>query len=731
MAGFTRWILRHKLIVAVFWLLVTVVGIATVSRATGALSQTFALPGEESYQADQSILKTYGFDSSNAPIVPAVTLPQGTTIDSPGVVQQLDGAFAKVSAALPGARILSFPSTGDRGFVSKDGRTTFALIYPSGHGAGFNPQGAALTATQTALQNVSIAGSPMHVTGIDALASGSGSSGGPSLFVETLIGALGALVILAFVFGSFLALVPLFMAVAAIMATFLLVWGVTTFADVNFIVEFLVGLIGLGVAIDYSLLVVVRWREERASGHDNETAVQRAMETAGSAVIHSGTTVCVGLLALVVLPVPFLRSVGYGGALIPLVSIVVAITLLPVVLATIGPWLDWPRRQRETHRSRAWSAWARLVIRRRWVAAAAALVVLAALLIPAVSLNINNTSPDALASAGDAHSGLRALEQSGIGQGVLTPIQVLAPSSDAGPLTARLAQISGVRGAIAPSGPAWQRGGTSLVTVLASADPNSSAGRGVLSRVKQAAHQGPERAQVTGMAAGNADFVSAIYGNFPLMLGLIALVTFVLLARAFRSILLPLKAVVLNLLSVGASFGILVLVWQQGYGSKLIWGISATGSITAWVPLMVFAFLFGLSMDYEVFILARMREQYDATGSTDQAIIEGIGRTGKLVTSAALILFLAFVSLGSSPGTDIKVFATGLGAGILLDATVVRALLVPALVSLMGHWNWWLPEWPARLLRVKPSLPSAEPHLHDLEREGLVPERATAGVADD
>ena len=496
----------------------------------------------------------------------------------------------------------------------------------------------------------------------------------------------------------------------------------------NFIVEFLVGLIGLGVAIDYSLLVVVRWREERASGHDNETAVQRAMVTAGSAVIHSGTTVCVGLLALVVLPVPFLRSVGYGGALIPLVSIAVAITLLPVVLATIGPWLDWPRRQRETHRSRAWSAWARLVIRRRWVAAAAALVVLVALVIPALSLNINDTSADALASSGDAHTGLRALEQSGIGVGVLTPMQVLVPANRAPALTAQLAQVNGVRGAVAPQDSVWRRAGTAIVTVLASADANSSAGHSVLNRVRQVAHQGPERGQVTGLAAGNADFVSAIYGNFPLMLGLIALVTFVLLARAFRSLLLPLKAVLLNLLSVGAAFGVMVLVWQQGHGSNLIWGISATGSITAWVPLMVFAFLFGLSMDYEVFILARMREQYDATGSTDQAIIEGIGRTGKLVTSAALILFLAFVSLGSAPDTDIKVFATGLGAGILLDATVVRALLVPALVSLLGRWNWWLPTIPARLLGVKPSLPSVEPHLHDLEREGLVPERAAVGA---
>jgi putative drug exporter of the RND superfamily len=189
------------------------------------------------------------------------------------------------------------------------------------------------------------------------------------------------------------------------------------------------------------------------------------------------------------------------------------------------------------------------------------------------------------------------------------------------------------------------------------------------------------------------------------MIGLIALITFVLLARAFRSLLLPLKAVILNVISVGAAWGVLELVWQEGHGSQQIWGISATGSITAWIPLMVFAFLFGLSMDYEVFILARMREEYDATGATDTAVVRGIGRTGRLVTSAALILFLAFVSLASGPETEVKVLATGLAAGILLDATIIRALLVPAIVSLFGRWNWWLPPLPARWLRVEPSLP--------------------------
>jgi RND superfamily putative drug exporter len=207
---------------------------------------------------------------------------------------------------------------------------------------------------------------------------------------------------------------------------------------------------------------------------------------------------------------------------------------------------------------------------------------------------------------------------------------------------------------------------------------------------------------VAGSGPSVLDYINAVYKNFPYSLAVIALVTFLLLVRTFRSIVLPIKAVLLNILSVGATFGATVLFWQDGHGSKQLFGIAPTGAVTFWLPVLIFAFLFGLSMDYEVFILARMREEYDRTGNTDHAVVEGLGRTGRLVTGAATILFLSFVALAASPGTDIKVFATALGIGILLDATIVRALLVPALVSLFGKWNWWLPDRVAKVLRIKP-----------------------------
>jgi RND superfamily putative drug exporter len=332
--------------------------------------------------------------------------------------------------------------------------------------------------------------------------------------------------------------------------------------------------------------------------------------------------------------------------------------------------------------------------------------VLGALVLAATSLQPGTASLDTLAKSGSPHTGLVALEGSRIGAGALEPIEVLSPAADGSRVAAALSDVPGVHGAFTV--PSWRRGSVALVDVLPVADPSSSAGRATLTAVRDAAHAISPGVRVGGIGAQNADFISAIYGSFPVMIALIALLTFLLLARAFRSLVLPLKAVALNVISVAAAWGVITLVWQEGHGSSLLWGIAATHSVDSWIPLMVFAFLFGLSMDYEVFILSRVREEYDRTGSTNTAVVTGIGRTGRLVTSAALILFMAFVSMASAPNTDVKIFATGLAAGILLDATVIRALLVPAVVSLLGRWNWWLPALPARWLRVEPSRAQVE-----------------------
>jgi len=706
MPALTRWVLRHKWLVIPFWLILTIVGLASAQSANNALSTQFTVPGGEGLTTSAAIVEHFGSGGSKPPIVPVLALPTGVTADSPGVTARLTTAFKKIEIAIPGSRVASYASTGDRAFVSRDGRTTFGLVYPPAYGDATSDT-AAVSRVERALRGVVVDGSRFRVTGMAALSTGNGNNGGNGVMQQTMLAGLTALIVLLFVFGSALAILPLLMALVAIPTTFLAVWGLTTIAEVNFIVSFLIALIGLGVAIDYSLLIVMRWREERAHGLKNEDAVVRAMETAGRSVIYSGCTVAVGLFALIALPLPFLRSMGYGGMLIPLITVAVVLSLLPVVLATVGPFLDWPRHRSSGRTSRLWTAWARQVVHHPWIAAATGLLILGALLSAASTVSLGSPRADALSKSGQAHSGLVALERSGIGSGVLLPYELLVQGESPADVARQIASVPGVRGSVAPA--TWRRGRLAVVDAFPAADGSSPAAGDTLARVRQVAHSMPVPVKVGGGIAGNADFVNAIYGNFPLMIGLIVLLTFLFLVRAFRSIVLPLKAVLMNLISVGAAWGIMVLIWQDGYGSKALWHIAATGGIDSWIPLIVFAFLFGLSMDYEVFLLSRVREEYDATGSTEEAVVAGIGRIGRLITGAALILFLAFVSMTSGPQTEIKILGTGLAAGILLDATVVRMLLVPALVVLFGKWNWWLPGPVASLLRLRTAVQQPEP----------------------
>jgi putative drug exporter of the RND superfamily len=748
MGRLSRWVLAHRRWVGIFWLVVTVVGVATVSTTTNRLSTEFSVPGREGFETSAKVAALYNISDESDVLVPVVQLPAGTTVDSPGVRAQLAAFDNQVLATggtlangQPAVKLVSYVSTGDRRFVSTDGRTTYSMVTlpqaPQGQGFAIPKQE---TALRDLVNGAGVAGGTARLTGIDELVSNDQGSTGPSLLIEIILGAAGALAILAFVFASFVALVPMIIAAVSILTTFLVILGITYVTDISFIVQFLVGLIGLGVAIDYSLLIVTRWREERANGLSNDEAVHRSMETAGTAVLFSGSTVGIGLLALVVLPVPFLRSVGYGGLLIPIVSVAVAVTLLPTILHSIGdPGVRWPWRYRfspgfvplfvprlmrrlamypnirkESHASRGWVAWARLIVRRRWIAAGLAVAGLVALVVPATHITVGLPVANSLAVSGPAQQGLDMLQSSGLGTSSFEPHLVLVSGGkDVGAVATAAAQVPGMVTAVVPQGPGWNppaAAGTSLVLATSSLEPDSTEGRAQIDNLRTAvrAAGGAGSATVGGARAGSADFVSAVYGNFPLMIALVVVITFVLLARAFRSLLLPFKAVILNVISVAAAYGIIVLVWQDGHGSKQIFGVDATGAIVEWVPLMIFAFLFGLSMDYEVFILSRIREEYDHTGNTDLAVVRAMGRTGRLVTSAALILFLAFVALGSSPGAIIKVFATGLAAGILLDATVIRMLLVPALVSLFGRWNWWLPRVPASLIGVKPSVPRVE-----------------------
>ncbi len=699
MERLARLVMHHRRIISAVWLVLFIAGGVAASQLSGHLSLDFSLPGQPGDTAEQQLIKTYGASSFDT-YVAVVTVPADETVQDNE--SQIAGVFGAVEKALPQARVVDLRSTGDPGFISDDGRTTFALIQgplPTSFGPGIEAQiEPALT------EAASSQGFESGLTSYGLLSAG-GDSEGPSVLVETLFGAAGALLVLIFVFASFLALIPLVIAAVSILTTFLLVLGLTTFSEVSFVVQFLIALIGLGVAIDYSLLLVSRWREERAHGRSNEDAVIVATQTAGHAVLASGVTVAISLVALVVVPVPFLRSMGIGGMLIPLVSVCVVLTLLPALLSSIGPRVDFPRIRHEATASRGWTAWARAIVRRRFVAALVAVVAIGLLVIPVFSLKIGQSGIDSLARSGPAYESLQTLRSGGVGTGVLTPVEVLVPAGDADAAARAAGGVEGVQLAVV-GGP---KEGLSVVDVLPENETVDSSSNAVVDDVR-AAVEGVTTGDVgvTGAGATVEDYFSAVYDKFPYVLLLIALITFVLLVRTFRSLILPIKAVILNLLFMSAVFGSVVFFWQMGHGSGAIFNVSPTGAITFWLPVIIFAFLFGLSMDYEVFILARMREEYDATGSTSSAVVTGLGRTGRLVTSAALILFFAFAALAASPGTDIKVLGTALGVGILIDATLIRALLVPALVSLFGRWNWWLPEWMARVLHVEPS-PLAPP----------------------
>src|SRR5438105_7050858 len=700
MTFITRLALSHRRLVALAWIALTIAGGLTASSTTGRLTHSFATPGNPGYDTNLRIMKTFGVDGNEQPTIAVLHLPAGKSMQTAAG----RAAAARTFAAARNAghlAVADYANTQNPVLVSADGRTTWALIdmpnpdQPLGSGV--------MGRIPHALQAAAPTGVTVAVTGFEQIQTGGGGSG-PSTLVETIIGMVGGLAILAFVFGSAIAIVPLLMAVPAILTSMLLVGGVTHLTDISFIVEYLVALIGLGVAIDYSLLVVTRWREERERGLSNEDAVVAAGATAGRAVVLSGLTVTVGLLSLVVLPVPFLRSIGYGGMLIPLVAIAAALTLLPATLAAWGPSLDRHRvRRSSTTFSHRWERWGQLVVRRRWIAAIAGLAIVVGLAVPALSMNTGQPSSNAFSKTTPAGKALRGLEGMGVPSAVVFPVQLLTHGSTA--TASRAAAVArttpGVYSVLAPDTLSFRHGQDTLISVIPRAEGSTAAGRALVGRLRTrlAAVPGVE---VGGNTAQNIDFVHAVYGNFPLMLGLIALLTFLLLSRAFRSVVLALKAVVLNVISLGAAYGFLVLFWQQGHGSHLIYGVPATASIRDFIPIVVFAFLFGLSMDYEVFVLARMREEYDKTGSTSKAIVNALSRTGRLVTSAAMILAVSFLSLSTNPDLPVRTIATGLSLGILLDAFVVRTLLVPALVAVMGRWNWWMPTGVARLLRVRP-----------------------------
>jgi RND superfamily putative drug exporter len=536
-----------------------------------------------------------------------------------------------------------------------------------------------------------------------------------------------ALVILLAVLGiSWAILMPFAFAGATIMGTLGLVYVYAHYVTTATYVTNLVQLIGLGIAIDYSLLVVYRFREEVVREGSVEDAVVRTMKTAGRAVIFSGATVAIGLALLIFMPLPFMRSMGVGGFLIPLVSIAAAATLQPALLSIFG--------RRGTRRVRVWrrheepvdvehGLWARLAhaIMRRpvaFLAGGAGLLIAAA--VPVYALHLTPGSADGIPRHPQAVHGFDVL-RAAVGPGTISPTQVLVDSGRPGGVRAPAVQtaigrlVRGldadpevIRAFYRPGGRFVDATGRyAQVIVPGRHEYGQAPEQSFVHRLRDSIIPGAGFPSGVRVIAGGAppqgvDFLSRAYSYFPWLVGAVLVLTYLLLLRAFRSLLLPLKAVLLNLLSVGASYGMLVVFFKWGVGDNLF-GLYRYPQVEGWIPIFLFAMLFGLSMDYEVFLVTRMRETWDEVHDNARAVAYGLERTGRIVTAAAIVMVAAFSGFIAGRILGLQEFGLGLAVAIFVDATVVRAILVPSLMAIMGRYNWWLPERVARVVRVRPS----------------------------
>jgi RND superfamily putative drug exporter len=540
---------------------------------------------------------------------------------------------------------------------------------------------------------------------------------------EFAIALPAAFAVLLLVLGlSAIVTLPLLFAAATIAATLGLVFAVAHATVMATYVTNLVELIGLALAIDYSLLVVYRFREELEHGDGVEDAVVRTMTTAGRSVVFSGATVTLGLALLLFIPVPFVRSLGIGGFLIPLVSVAAATTLLPALLSVYGrrgtARIHLLGRRRGGAKVGALGFWHRLArsIMRRpllFLAAGSALLLLAAA--PAFALRLTPGSADGVPPTLPSVRGFDLL-RAALGAGALSPTQIVIDSGRRGGVTTPAAreaisrltaglradsEVATVRPLIEPA-----RRYEELVVIGRHEYGRQPAQRFVArlrgTVVPHVHFPRGTRVLAGGGAPQGVDFLKRSYGAFPWLVLAVLVLTYLLLLRAFRSLLLPLKAVLLNVLSVSASYGMLVVFFRWGLGARTL-GLYHFDQIEGWIPIFLFALLFGLSMDYEVFLVTRIRESWDGGLDNVHAVADGLERTGRIITAAAIIMVAAFSGFVDGRIAGLQEFGLGLAVAIFVDATIVRAVLVPSLMAVLGRWNWWLPTRVARLAHVAPS----------------------------
>jgi putative drug exporter of the RND superfamily len=701
--------LRYWWAVTAAWLVVLGVSLVAMAGLSDLLTNRFALPGTETARAERILEDEFGQKSTGSFSI----VVRGTEPGSAArLLPEVQAAAERASDELPTSRVVAVQPVSDR-------------VVTATIASNLEPAEAKRYTDDMREAAGEIEGAEVLVSGQAAIEHDLDPVFQRDLQVgEFLIAIPIALLILAFVFGTLALVVPFLVAAAAIPATLGIIWIVAHYMELTTYLQNLVMLIGFGIAIDYSLLVVYRYREELRAGRSRDDAIVETMHTAGRAVVFSGTAVAIGLGLMLFMPLPFMRGFGVGGLVIPIVSVLAAVTLLPVLLYLVGP-LDRVRllpggvTERRESAENMWSRLARSIMRRPWLyalATAAALVVLA---LPVLALELGPGSNKGIPQGLEGVRGLNVIGEA-VGQGALAPTTVVLdtgrPGGASDPevqaalarLTTALERDPEVARVDFGEGPQYVEPDRRYLRldVVGKSEYGAPAALDFVDRLRDEIVPSagfPTGVQVFagGGPPSGVDFLDQAYGAFPWLVLGVLLLTYVLLLRAFRSVVLPLKAIILNLLSIAAAYGILTAFFKWGPAEAV--GLIAFDQVEGWIPIFIFAMVFGLSMDYEVFLVSRMREEWDRTHDNAYSVATGLAKTGRIVTAAGLIMFAAFMGFVAGSIVGLQQFGFGLAMAILLDVTIVRALLVPSAMALFGRWNWWLPPSVAKVFRVKPS----------------------------
>ncbi|HEX7094440.1 MAG TPA: MMPL family transporter [Acidimicrobiales bacterium] len=700
MQRLARYCVRRRRAVLGVWALLLVTLLALSSTAGGVFQVDFALPGSETQKAID-LLESHGFsERSGEQATIVVEADQG--VDAPEVRAALEDLFAAVSSEIDGVEIVSPYAPDGASQVSPDGTIAYAQLNFTDRKSSEYADDADRIAELR--DEIAVDGMRVELGG-DIFAEEPMSS-------SEAVGLLLAVVILLIAFGSLLAMgLPITTALIGIGCGAALVTLLANVIDMPDFTVQAVLMIAIGVGIDYALFIVTRYREALSGGHNPEDAVAIALDTAGRAVLFAGSTVVIALLGLLILQNDTFRGVAIGTTVGVLFTMLASITLLPALLGFVGRKIDrfgLPHRRAVAggHRRTVWYRWSRVVQRRPWPAFVLALVVLVALALPLTSLRLgfgdagNRPTSDTTRRAYD-------LLSEGFGPGfngtLLLAAETPGGRADLDAL-ARLSETLNQTNGVAQATPPIpnEAGDAAILQITPETSPQDEATSDLVNTLRDdvipdALAGSSVEAHLGGLPAAVEDFSDYTYRMLPVVMGLVLGLSFLLLTVVFRSLLVPLKAVLMNLLSVGAAYGLMVAVFQWGWGASLL-GVGKEGPIEAWAPMMLFAVVFGLSMDYEVFLLSRIKEEYDRTGDNARAVADGVAATARVITAAAAIMVCVFGAFVLGPDRALKLFGFGMAMAVLLDATVVRLVLVPATMELLGDRNWWIPRWLDRLL---------------------------------